>query len=264
MRDPEKFKSPESDVEKKKEEIKDFLESISFQLKKEGMPVERDCRIDIGTFKDIYSPEVLKNDQETVKEYRKEWYGKLAESGLVSGGEELEMLKTAIFYKNLSREFVTLRSSSYDDIKNGVDNIILERKTGNLVCALDEVEDISGKRYETKRDAVLERNIRRDGAILKYGLTFENEKDKMKLKFGELRNLPIFYLALSEDHVEKGIKSFIPSQEEKSDYEKKLFSYFIASLNSQIKALKLAPQPLNPKLKERLNSLEDSLKKIST
>ena len=162
----------------------------------------------------------------------------------------------------MKKDFVVLRSSAYDDIKNGVDNIIIERSTGNLVCALDEVEDTSGKIYEKKKEAVLNRNIERNGVNLKYGLTFEKEGDKMKLKLGEMKGLPIFYLALPKDHVEKGIKSFIPSEGQSSDYEKKLFSYFIASLNSQIKALELNPRHLDSKLKERLDAFERCLKTI--
>ncbi len=262
MRSPENFEPKIENIEEKKEQLNRFLESMSLQLKAEGMPVEDDCRIDMKAFEGVYSPEAIKKDEEMIEKRRKEWYGSSAESGVGNPGEDLEMMKSAIFYKNLKKDFVVLRSSAYDDIKNGVDNIIIERSTGNLVCALDEVEDTSGKIYEKKKEAVLNRNIERNGVNLKYGLTFEKEGDKMKLKLGEMKGLPIFYLALPKDHVEKGIKSFIPSEGQSSDYEKKLFSYFIASLNSQIKALELNPRHLDSKLKERLDAFERCLKTI--
>ncbi|MEK9135164.1 MAG: hypothetical protein AAB451_02595 [Patescibacteria group bacterium] len=248
-------------VEEKREQLNDFLESMSLQLKAEGMPVGNDCRVDMGAFEGAYSPEVIKKDEEMIEKYRKEWYGSSAESGVGNPGEDLEMLKSAIFYKNLKKDFVVLRSSAYDDIKNGADNIIIERSTGNVVCALDEVEDTAGKVYEKKKETVLNRNIERNGVSLKYGLAFEKAGDKMKLKFGAMKGLPIFYLALPESHVEEGIKNFDPS-EESSDYEKKLFSYFIASLNSQIRALELNPRHLDSKLKERLEAFKHCLKKI--
>jgi len=98
------------------EKLESFIEATALELKKEGIPVNEKCRIDMDSFKGVYPEEVIEKDRNTVKELRKKWYGELAEQ-MESEGEELEMLKTAIFQKNLGAEFVTARSSYYKELK---------------------------------------------------------------------------------------------------------------------------------------------------
>ena len=66
---------------------------------------------------------------------------------------------------------------------------------------------------------------------------------------------------LRKENIREGIEKLTPSPEKESDYEQKLFTYFIASINSQIKSLKLEPD-LDPRLKERLNHFEETLQKF--
>lgn len=243
--------------------LRTFLEGHAERLKKEGIPVEKDCRVDMAAFDGVYPQEVLERDENKVKELRAKWYGKMV-GRMESEGEDLERLITAIFQKKLESEFIVVRSSRYDDIKGGVDSIILEKKTGNLVCALDEVGDISGPRFEEKKGKILGRNIKENGASLKYGFTLERQRDGgTKLKLGKVDNLPIFYLALPKSYIEEGINSFRASLTESSLYEQKLFAYFVASMNAQVKELKLSRHPLHPNLRARLNSFELILKRFT-
>jgi len=266
MLNPEKFEPKfEKPKEKEPEErLKNFLESAAKELEKEEIPVDKDCRIKIEAFKPTYGENEIKKDLKEIEIYQKRFEEerkrslwkknpeKLFEEKRM--GENLEILKTAIFSKFLGSEFAVVRASLYDDIKNGIDNVIFEKKTGNLVCALDEVGEISGKIYERKKEKVLERN-RIGGGKLKYG--FKLEKGKLVLK--KVSNIPIFYLALPERHINEGMKNFIPSFEEKSDFEKKLFTYFLSTLVSQINSLKLE-QNLNPILKRSLIQFEKTIK----
>ena len=142
-------------------------------------------------------------------------------------------------------------------------NVVLEKETGSLVCALDEVGESSGPGYEEKKKKVLDRNRRQDGGTLKYGFLPEKDKNgENKLTLGRVRNIPLFYLALPDEFVKKGIRELIPSLKESSDYERNLFSYFMESLSAQIKFFQLGRESLNPVLKDRLKHFEKTVKKF--
>ncbi len=241
------------------EKLKGLSKEVAENLRNENIPVDDECRIDINAFGDVYSAEVLKKDKELIERQEKDWYGSSSEKENKERktGDQLEVLKTVIFHKFLKSDFITARASNYDDYNNKVDNIILERKTGNLVCALDEVSLTSGQRFEEKSEKILNRNKKENGSRLKYGLKLEENK----LKLGQADTLPIFYLALSKKYLKEGLNKMSPSLEETSSYEKKLFEYFIASLDSQIKRLKLEPD-LNPELKDHIKAFETAIEKF--
>jgi hypothetical protein len=268
-----KFENPSKDLEKKENneesenKLKKFLEQISARLKSEGIFVTEECRIDMQAYRGVYPEDEIENDDRLIKEYQKEWYkgsseNEIKEQKIKKTGEKLEMLKTAIFSKFLGEEFIVVRASLYDDIKNKVDNIILEKNSGNLVCALDEVESPFGQRYEEKKEKVLSRNKTEGGIKLKYGFFLEKDKDnKERIALGEISNVPLFYLVLPAKHVEEGIKQLIPDISQKSDYEKRLFKYFITSLSSQIDLLRLETKA-NPTLEKRLDYFEKIIERF--
>jgi len=239
---------------------------MAVQLRKEGVPVDNECRVDMNAFGEIYGEKALNYDKQRIESLERQWRKmkglskeEYTKAKMCSLGEKMEMLKTAIFQKNLSPDFIVARSSHYDDIENGVDNIILEKKTGNLVCAFDEVADVDSPRYEEKIDKVLWRNMTKNGGILKYGLKMEKEGGKMELKLGRAKNAPVFYLALSPWLVEEGAKKFKPQIGEQSDYEKIIFNDFINSLNEQIEIINSKFKNLPPSIKERILRFQESL-----
>lgn len=262
MFNPDIFKPIEKETKPEKKEekgkLETFMELISFELKKEGISVDSKCRIDMDVFKDVY-PESLERDKLLIERREAKWEKPAVFSR--SKDNDLEMLKTALFFKNLRSEFIATRASRYDDIKNGVDNVIVEKGTSNLVCALDEVGDVSGERYNEKESKVRKKNIEGEGAKLKYGFKFEKENGETKLKLGGIDKIPIFYLALSRDNIKKGKAEFKNSMGEQSETEKRLFNYFIHSIFSQINAL-LLESDLDPAMKKKLEDFERSLAKI--
>ncbi len=251
----------EQEKEIGEEKLKEFILEIGEKLKVEGVPLTDNCRIDAKEFQGIYSKKEIENDQERVNNCEKKWQKELGAEKSKRDGEKLEMLKTALFYKFLGGNFIVVRSSTYDDIENKVDNIILEKKTGNLVCAFDEVSDISGNEYKAKKHKVSMRNIEKGGAQLKYGLKLEkNKENQIKLILGKVTKIPILYIALDKKNINKGIEELIPSFEKKSNYEKKLWNYFVASFNAQIQALELLEKhDLDPALKNRLDNFHKSI-----
>jgi hypothetical protein len=258
----------EKEREKRGEKLEQIIEKISNELKKEGIPVNKHCRIEMSAFSKIFPPEKLEKDEAFVKKQEKRWFGNLSKEEiekkkLQSDGERLERLKTAIFYKFLKSDFIVARSSYYDDYKNHVDNLIIDRKTGEGICALDEVADISGKNIQEKRDQVLERNFKsikeEGGAEIDYGCFIKESK----ILLGGLKNLPVFYLCLPKEKIEKGIEGLESSLEEFSEMEKTLFQFFISSIKQQIERLnKFYSFCISPSLQERINSFNEKIPTI--
>jgi hypothetical protein len=232
------------------EKLKKLLGNIREVLERQGVPVDQNCRIDIGAFRDVYGKKV-ENDIELINEIK----GGTEES-LLTDGERFEVLKTIVFYKFLHKRFIIVRASFYDDVSNQVDNLIIEKETGNIVCAFDEVSTISGPRLAKKQERFLINNI--NGARVKYGVLSTRDG----LKKGEIENIPIFYLALPPENIDKGIEN-LTSLEEISDYERKLWEYFVATIKNQIARLRLE-RHLNPTLMTRLLEFEKTLEELKT
>ncbi len=262
--DPSRPLEKREEKERREQKLKSIIEQITERLKKERVPLTNHCRIDTESFTEVYSETEIKRDQQLVREREKRWYPGLSEEEieqkkLKTDGEKLEMLKTAVFDKFLGEDFIVVRTSPYDDVENKADNVILEKATGNMVCAFDEVGALKGPKFERKKRIVLERNKKEQGAELKYGIKIEkNQQGEQELVLGPVKNLPIFYLALPKQQIERGVKELSQNPEEVSDYEQKLFDYFKSSLRAQIDSLEL-DQELNPSLKERLGHFEQVL-----
>lgn len=242
------------------EKLENYLEKIYLELKENGFPINEDCRINMAAFKGVYSLEAIENDEKKIEELERKWRQEQPErEKKESSGEKLEMLKTSIFHKFLGKDFFVMRSSIYDDVKNKVDNLIIEKETGNPVCAFDEVAAIGGPKLEEKREKILDINLK-GGGNLKYGLKVEKGNGKKEIKLILEKNIPIFYLALPQSEIEKGIKEFNPLG--KSDYEKMLFDYFVKLLKFEISALKLKELRFSPDLRERLNLFEKKIEEF--
>ncbi len=191
-------------------------------------------------------------------------------------GFMFEMLKTSIMHKKAGSRFIVVRSSHYDDVVNKVDNVLVDRKTGQTVCALDEVsprsmqdDEARKKRQEIKMrnfgyaaksegfDSPRQVEVER-GMTLQYGIELANGKIACK----ELHHLPIFLLSLDHKHLNEGLKQF-QNSDKPSEYENKLFRYFLSSFSLQIQEFKLDSKEyehLPADMLNRIESLEVFLK----
>ncbi len=111
--------------------IDDTIMVESFQ-KSEGGPYMREDK-------------EFKKDKKKVKELEKKWHKEEKEKNF---GELWEKAKTVILNKIIGTEFIVVRASKHDDYENGVDNIIINKETGNVVCAFDEVSAEEGTEKE--------------------------------------------------------------------------------------------------------------------
>jgi len=220
------------------EKMINFIAKSAENLREQGVPVNDDCRIDINGFKGVYDAEEVERDERnTIKRIERmnhKNFSEIEKEKPKKTGEQMEIFATAIFHKFLGKDFIVARTSHYDDTKNGVDNIILDKKTGETICSFDEVGDTHGERFKRKREKVLDRNID-GGAKLKYGLGMENNKIVLEPK----DNIPIFYLALESNKIKNGMKEFSPSFEEKTEEEKVRYEYFLTSIRRQISILQM-------------------------
>ncbi len=227
--------------------LRKFIESIAAEYQKESLPIGADGRIMMSAYKGIYLN--VDADINRTAEWRKNDDSERL-------GEQLEMLAYAIFHKNLRSRFVVARASHHDDQVKKVDTILFDRETGNLVCAFDEVGDAGGIRYEGKKNDVLDRNLKDGGASLKYSLALKETDGKKEITLGNSEHIPIFYIALPKTEIEQGVREFNPSLTEQSDFEKKLFEYFIAAISLQIQALELGGG-LDLNLKRKLDDFKN-------
>ncbi len=225
----------------KKEKIKKILELVREKLISEGVPTDENCRIQMEAFEGIYPKEEILDDKIHLKRIEKKWQERNEPAEKIDKeGEQLEILKTALFNKFLGKKALIVRTSLYDDVTNHVDNLMIDKETGKTLCAFDEVGTNIGPIFTEKMVKVLKINTEERGAKLKYGLKLEKEiNNENKIKLGRRDNLPIFYLALPSLQIKEAIKNAEPSLEKFSDYEKKVFEYFYFSLISQVKALSL-------------------------
>jgi hypothetical protein len=251
---PEKNKKEIPELNEGMKKLTAYLETMAESMRGEGIPVKNDCRVDMDAFKDLHSPQDLAAEKQRLLKIQKE----LAEKDdyQENFGEKLEMLKTAVFNKFLGQKFIVARTNLADDIDRGVDNIILEKQTGNVVCAFDEVADIVGKTYQDKTAKILGKNVESAGASLKYGLGIDKKTKKVIPQ--SVQNIPIFYLALPGQYVKNAIQQFKP--EVKSEQESKLLLYFLSSLQTQIKALDLRMLSVHPEVRTKIEKFDLALK----
>jgi len=169
-----------------------------------------------------------------------------------------EMLVTVIFNKILKSDFIIVHTSKNDDINHHADNVIIDKKTGNIVCTLDEVKtNARSRRYDEKLDKVRKYN-KRNGIFIEDGVEL-NEQNKL-FKTAN-KNIPLFLLQISEEEIKEILEKMnIDSREDVSEIELKVFDKLIRSLESQ--AGMLLDEKLPKEVRKNIMRFFDSLKDI--
>ena len=223
--------------------IDDTIMVESFQ-KSEGGPYMREDK-------------EFKKDKKKVKELEKKWHKEEKEKNF---GELWEKAKTVILNKIISSGFIVVRASKHDDYENGVDNIIIDKETGNVVCAFDEVSAEEGTEKEAEKSEKVEGKNKEGGATIKYGITV-NEENKIIKK--EIKNIPVFYLRLSGRDLVKLLNKMDYENEEPSEIELNVFDSLINSLKEQLGELKNKdiPEDENKKAVEAMTVNADKFEK---
>lgn len=257
-------KLSEQNIEKPKkpwEKLRDLMSSISrevnsFAKEEYGVRelVDEHGSIDIDRFigapgypdvrlikdkEEVYKREVEwsgARDEEVRKFYASE-YGAETERDIVrihsqnkerEKNGQMEMFVAALFHKILKDDFLIVRASAYDDYINGIDTVMVNKKTGDIICAFDEVHDHEeGNRADEKVEKI-KKKAKKGGSMLSHGVVIENEKMVRR----EIKNLPVFFLSLSTKDLEDVLQNMNYGMEV-SEKEIEIFNSFLLSLEDQ-------------------------------
>ncbi|HTX87283.1 MAG TPA: hypothetical protein VMC41_04445 [Candidatus Nanoarchaeia archaeon] len=185
----------------------------------------------------------------------------------------LELAATAIFHKVLQEKFIVVRSSVFDDYENGVDNIIVNKETGDVVCAFDEVrENVAGHEVVRRKDeeGVMDEKTRTEGKEEKIKKKARSGGTKIKYGFGHLAagklvrkqitGVPLFYLSVEAGELDKLLQEMDYDSAAPNDAELAIFDKLIASLAEQVEMLK--GEKIHPDVARNLANFEKSLAEI--
>lgn len=139
-----------------------------------------------------------------------------------------EMAVTLVLHRLLKNRFIVARASAYDDYHYGVDNVLIDKETGAVVCGFDEVLGYEGDDGAEIKDAKTKKILARGGTSLKYGATIEAGQIKRQ----ELKNIPTFFLSLSKAELDILLKD-LQSSNQPTNNEKNLALKMLTSLDKQ-------------------------------
>ena len=166
-----------------------------------------------------------------------------------------EMAITLSLHRLLSDRFIVARASTFDDYEHGVDNVLIDKETGAVVCGFDEVLGYEGDDGGEKKDKKIKKSLASGGTSLKYGATIEDGQIKRQ----ELKNIPTFYLSLSKEDLNILLKD-LKVGGEPTENEKNLVLKMLNSLDKQYNDAKEIA--INQVLQENLDKFSGSLEVI--
>lgn len=242
-------------TEKRKNQS-EILSDLKNLLKGISESINASAKNDFGTEGDLVDAncslaesflEVDEDDLEEIGDREKEWSSTFELDKEMDDGKRLElwkanketskaniteMLITALLNKFIGDDFIVVRASRFDDYFNGVDNVIVNKKTGEVVCAFDEIrEHHRSGRLADKIERAKSLTRKFGGTRVKYGITIKDGK----VERARFNGVPVFVLSLAEDIYEKLAQGFnYDSSTEYSETEKEVFGSLMDLVNGQI------------------------------
>jgi len=140
-----------------------------------------------------------------------------------------EMALTIMLHKFLKENFIVARASCYDDYNNGVDQVLVYKSTGEVVCGFDEVLGHEGDDGGQKKEAKLNRMREKGGARVQYGAKMEDGK----LVRAEVKNIPAFFMSLSKAELRELLESLKDNPDRTNAVEERIFQKLLNSLEDQ-------------------------------
>ncbi|MCU0680078.1 MAG: hypothetical protein MUF50_02110 [Planctomycetes bacterium] len=168
-----------------------------------------------------------------------------------------ELTITALFDKYFGDKFLVVRASNFDDYKNGVDNVIVDKETGQVICAFDEVSDRKDGEGAKKKEEKIIKIAKAGGTHIKYGLTY---KDNQLLKKA-IKNIPIFFLAIENKELENLVKSIDLSSSDSKENELETISRLLKSL--EVQRSLLLDQEIPEEIRKNLESFNKPLNTLN-
>ncbi|MFA5997019.1 MAG: hypothetical protein WC791_00865 [Candidatus Paceibacterota bacterium] len=168
---------------------------------------------------------------------------------------QAEMAITALLHKILKDRFIVVRASTFDDYMHGMDNLILDRETGAVICAFDEVLRNEGDEPgPSKKLDKIKNHARNGGRKAKYGIALEDGE----LVRSPLENVPVFFLELKSNDLNELANDLLENYDnEPTKFEQALFTHLVSSIKEQKGILEKLPLP--QVMKNKLKAFEESL-----
>lgn len=181
-------------------------------------------------------------DDEHIQLFYKQQYGIDTPEGIIKKHKEqkernksgqMEMLTALLFFKAFKEDFFVARASTYDDYMHGIDTVLIHKKTGEIVCALDEVHDhAQSDRMHTKIEKIKNKN-RKGGTVFQYGIAMKHGVFIRK----STEHLPVFCIHLGTRELDEALASLSAVTDPLSDRERKLCNVFVSSMREQSEEL---------------------------
>ena len=167
-----------------------------------------------------------------------------------------ETALTLLFDRILRDDFIVVRAAAFDDYKNGVDQLIIDKRTGAVICGLDDVLGHQGDDGAEKKADILAKRMTGGGTKIKYGLRLKDGN----LEVDTLKNIPLFYFSLSKAEL-LSLLDNLNDSEKLDPASLEIFNKLVVSLDSQFKNYSDS-QSLAASLQANLQKFRPSLDKI--
>ena len=288
---PVHFERPKNITERLTNMLHDIASDINIEVEKKFGVIDLvnpDCTVSMSGFSNkkkggIYQDEVVQGDSRKIKEMEIVFSGaekpRVQEFHKTKGintvedivehwrenkvrgkSGQAEIAISILLHKVLHEKFLVVRASTYDDYNGGVDNIVLNKETGEVICAFDEVHDSFGGKETNKKIEKIQKIALKGGAKARYGIQLEN----VVLTRSKMENIPVFYLSLNQDELAELLAhmNYDPHGNQTA-IERMVFSKLVQSLREQ----KIFLESLNgliPILKEKLRKFENTLETLES
>ena len=228
----------------------------------EGAPenlISPDGSINIDSFNETYSPSEIEYDKRMTHEEKKGFYrtydsqvqkkyGTDNQDELINliendnsekmrDGNISENLLFLMMNKVAGDRYITLKTSEYDDFRNGVDMILVDTQTDAVICTFDATVSGFNSRMDHKMERAKQRIDSGRGLYMKYGVSFDADQE---ISLGEIQNIPPLFLDLPK----KDLKRILHLMDfhidtELSSMEIEVVSGLLDKLDAQINDLEL-------------------------
>jgi hypothetical protein len=162
-----------------------------------------------------------------------------------------EMAATMVLHNGLRDKFFVVRASPHDDHEHGVDNLIINRATGEIVCGFDEVVGGADDPRVRAKEEKKRKAIARGGVRVDYGFTI----DQGRVTKRSFDHLPVFSFRLEREEID-GLLTEAENGAAPGPQSKHTLERFFHDMDGQL-AQSLAAPGVSPELKTLLASYRD-------
>ena len=219
--------------------------------------LDGNCRIKMEGYESVYDESELQRIRDNLAKVEQKFGEESRGEDVNRKGFQTEMAITCLLYKMIGERFIITRTTKPDDL-GGADNVIVDKETGDAICAFDEVYENSAQETNMEKKSKMVIDLALDGGTT---IDFGFEYSEGRLKRGRYENLPMFYLELHTSELEMLMDNMGQDIDEITDSEKEIFNKLLRSVARQFLVLKR--QKLPAKVMENLDRFRSSFENVT-